>query len=124
MKKKQPVVEVITKEVDLETVIEATERSIKTPKCLPVPSGYKRLDAGVKRMIRVNKDWIAQHWSADDRRFIIRVGDRDSFYEDVIITGACSMQYAENSAGSGCGRTVTRSAWVETESELHVKDAK
>jgi hypothetical protein len=84
----------------------------------PVPKGWKRLPAGVKRFIRVNKEWIA---NGEGRHYIVVEGREESYYDEVEIEGVVKMACGSKEEGYGCGSRTKRFAHIETTSSLLVK---
>ena len=81
-----------------------------------VPIGYVVLQGDRIRKIRVNKRWIGGY--GNQKQFIVFDGVKEEYYEDVIINGKSRMVASEEAVGC----SVSRSAYVECECELFVKE--
>ena len=98
----------------LDEVIANTKQP--NPEKQPVPTGYRELPAGVKRLIRMNVRWLRE---GEGKPFIVmdeHQGYVKQFY-DVLILGPARLVCKE---GKGCG-VGNNSGWMETEAALHVR---
>lgn len=107
------------KTVEEPSILEEVISKTKIPEPEPIPKGYKELPAGVKRTVRINRDWIMYGMGEP---YIVVENKKEIQYRDVIFRALPKLKCGKKEVRGGCSISTTRFANMETDGALWVKE--